>query len=200
MKTNRIEIIISGIGGQGVVYSANLLGYAALYRHSFSSNIAHYGPESRGSITTSEIVISDFKKSNPNNQIDYPCVESPDIFMTLHQKGLDHHITNQKINTSNLKYLIYDSTLVCIPKAITGTLKQVNSIGIPASQLAKEKFNNIMIANIILTATLGKLTGIISRKNLERALKGMMNANDYKINLQAIEIGYSTSTHSQMAS
>ena len=206
MKTNRIEIIISGIGGQGVVYSANLIGRAALYqsakggsavgtgtpqraffRHKFSSNIAHYGPESRGSVTTSEVVISN---PIPHNQIDYPCVESPNIFIAMHQKGYDYHITNHKTDISHLKYLIYDSTIVTIPKITMPHIDNLNLIAIPASQLAKEKLKNIMMANIILTAALVKATGIITRNNLERALKEMVTTKDYQLNLQAIKIGY----------
>ncbi|MFH1230249.1 MAG: 2-oxoacid:acceptor oxidoreductase family protein [Planctomycetota bacterium] len=187
MKTNRIEIIISGIGGQGVVYSANLIGRAALYQHKFSSSIAHYGPESRGSVTTSEVVISN---PIPHNQIDYPCVESPDIFIAMHQKGYDYHITNHKTDISHLKYLIYDSTLVNISKTITPAIKKVNLIAIPASQLAKEELKNIMMANIILTAALVKATVIITRNNLERTLKEMTNLKEHRLNLQAIKIGY----------
>ncbi|MFH1231025.1 MAG: 2-oxoacid:acceptor oxidoreductase family protein, partial [Planctomycetota bacterium] len=192
MKTNRIEIIISGIGGQGVVYSANLLGSAALYRHKFSSSIAHYGPESRGSVTTSEVIISNpsgrarfptvpkdgsFGGTNPtktfNSDLDYPCVESPDIFIAMHQKGYDYHITSHRLHRLNLKYLIYDSTLVTIPKTTMPHMGNLNLIAIPASQLAKEELKNIMMANIILTAALVKATGIITRNNLERALKEM---------------------------
>jgi 2-oxoglutarate ferredoxin oxidoreductase subunit gamma len=221
MKQDRIEIIISGIGGQGVVYSANLLSRAALYQHKFSSSIAHYGPESRGSVTTSEVVIS-----NPTTPLiplnkggikggyfpltkgeggggyspltkgeggclDYPCVESPDIFIAMHQKGFDHHITNHKMDVSNLKYLIYDSTIVnCELPLRDKLLGNCEFIPVPASQLAKEKLKNIMMANIILTAALVKATGIITRENLKRALKQMAPPKDYQLNLQAIELGY----------
>ncbi|MFH0888391.1 MAG: 2-oxoacid:acceptor oxidoreductase family protein [Planctomycetota bacterium] len=198
MKSDRIEIIISGIGGQGVVYSANLLSRAALYQHTFSSNIAHYGPESRGSVTTSEVVISNppdrmtsragLKSST--SKIDYPCVESPDIFIAMHQKGFDHHITSHRLHRLNLKYLIYDSTLVNISKTIAPDIKKVNLIAIPASQLAKEKLKNIMMANIILTASVVKATKIVTRENLESALKQMAPPKDYQLNLQAIELGY----------
>jgi len=189
LNQNRIEILVSGIGGQGVVYSTNLLGCTAVLQYPFTSTIAHYGPESRGSVTTSEVVISNLKSSTSklNNQIDYPCVESPDIFIAMHQKGYDYHITNHKTDISNLKYLIYDSTLVSIRET---TVSHINLIAVPASQLAKEKLKNIMMANIILTAALVKATGIITRRNLERALKEMVSTKDYQLNLQAIEIGY----------
>jgi len=218
-----------------VVYSANLLSRAALYQHKFSSSIAHYGPESRGSVTTSEVVISNLTTPLiPLNKggikggyspltkgegggsyspltkgeggcLDYPCVESPDIFIAMHQKGYDYHITNRKTDISNLKYLVYDSTIVNCEAAAESRLfrgelhirfaqcKRIANcefIALPASQLAKEKLKNIMMANIILTAALVKVTGIITRKNLERALKEMVSTKDYQLNLQAIEIGY----------
>jgi len=230
-----------------VVYSANLLSRAALYQHKFSSSIAHYGPESRGSVTTSEVVISNLTTPLiPLNKggikggyfpltkgggggsyspltkgegggsyspltkgeggcLDYPCVESPDIFIAMHQKGYDYHITSHKMDVSNLKYLIYDSTIVNCEAAAESRLfrgelhirfaqcKRIANcefIALPASQLAKEKLKNIMMANIILTAALVKTTGIITRKNLERTLKEIVPPKDYQLNLQAIELGY----------
>jgi 2-oxoglutarate ferredoxin oxidoreductase subunit gamma len=197
---NRIEIIISGIGGQGVVYSANLIAKSALSEYAYVSAIAHYGPESRGSVTTSEVIIS----NHLDGDLDYPCVESPDIFIAMHQKGFDYHITNNRLHGLSLKYLIYDSTLVTIPKTTMHNIENLNLIGIPASQLAKEKFKNIMMANIILTAALTKTTKIITRNNLEKTFKEMTNSKEHRINLQAIEIGYlknnisyqSSTTHS----
>ncbi|MDI6732445.1 MAG: 2-oxoacid:acceptor oxidoreductase family protein [Planctomycetota bacterium] len=199
MWKNRIEIFISGIGGQGVVYSGNLIARAGLLQYNFASCIAHYGPESRGSITSSEVVISsqiqNSKLQIPNSNrhhIDYPIVELPDIFIAMHQKPYDYYITNKNLPLDNLKYLIYDSTIVTprqpAPHITLCAGRQV--VPVPATKLAKEKLNNIVVANLILTAVLVKETGILKEESLELSLKEFASARDYQTNLQALQIGY----------
>ena len=188
MNKDRIEILIGGIGGQGVVYSANLIARAGLIRHKFASSIAHYGPESRGSVTTSEVVIS----NNQSGDLDYPVVETPDVFIAMHQKAYDAYMAKHKIPPA---HLIYDSTIVNPDGKLSLQDKRSAScefIGVPASQMAKDKLGNIMMANIILTAAFAKTTGIISQGELEETLKGVVSSPmDFTLNKEAIEIGFS---------
>ncbi|MEW6027418.1 MAG: 2-oxoacid:acceptor oxidoreductase family protein [Planctomycetota bacterium] len=177
MTKERSEILIGGIGGQGVVYSANLIARSALRQYKFASSIAHYGPESRGSVTTSEVVISNPVSDGP----DYPVVERPDVFIALHQKAYDEYLAGHKTSP---EYLIYDSTLVTVGSGRDGL------VGVPASQLAKEKLSNIMMANIILTAVFAKTTGLVPRDDLEQALKEIMPARDFTLGQKALEIGF----------
>ena len=76
----RTEVRISGIGGQGVVYGADLLGLAASEAHHSVAVSASYGAEARGTSTAAEVVISD-------KPIDYPCVELPNYLILMHQKA-----------------------------------------------------------------------------------------------------------------
>ncbi|MBI5777877.1 MAG: 2-oxoacid:acceptor oxidoreductase family protein [Planctomycetes bacterium] len=181
MKQERVEILIGGIGGQGVVYSANLIARAGLIRRKFASSIAHYGPESRGSVTTSEVVISD----SPTGDLDYPVVEKPDVFIAMHQKAYESYEMKHK---SPPPYLIYDSTLVNINPGLGIPSSQI--ITVPASQLAKDKLGNIMMANIILMAAFAGRTAVIARDDLEQALKEIVSANDFALNQKALEIGF----------
>jgi len=183
MTSERIEIIIAGIGGQGVIYSADLIAKAALSKYGFVSMIAHYGPESRGSVTSAEVVISN-AKSEVN--LDYPIVESPDIFIAMHQKGFEHHMVNRKTDITRLKYIIYDSTLVSIPK--DKDLRKIELFAIPATQLAKDELKNIKMANIILTAAIAKAANFLSRADLEKAITDMSAINDSAFNLKAIAL------------
>ncbi|MEK7309276.1 MAG: 2-oxoacid:acceptor oxidoreductase family protein [Planctomycetota bacterium] len=205
MNKDRIEILIGGIGGQGVVYSANLIARAGLIRHKFASSMAHYGPESRGSVTTSEVVISNLDSAN---QIDYPVVEAPDVFIAMHQKAYEGYIAKHKSaprcesgrsvskGIGAPEYVIYDSTLVTINSALrtefipAGKRGHSALVAVPASQLAKDKLGNIMMANIILTAAFAKITGVITKDDLERGLKEMVSADDFVLNQSAIEIGF----------
>ena len=62
------EIELAGEGGQGVVLAAIILAdAAATFDGRFAAQSASYGPEARGGLTKSEVVISD-------HEIDYPRV------------------------------------------------------------------------------------------------------------------------------
>ena len=189
MNKDRIEILIGGIGGQGVVYSANLIARAGLIRHAFALSIAHYGPESRGSVTTSEVVISNpperARAGSPSGDLDYPVVETPDVFIAMHQKAYDGYMAKHK---SAPEYLIIDSTLVSANPEFP--VQGPGLIQVPASQLAKDKLGNIMMANIILAAVFAKVTGVITKDDLAQVLKEMVSINDSARNHEAIEIGF----------
>ena len=53
------EIIISGFGGQGVLFAGQLLSYAALAEGLHVTWIPSYGPEMRGGTANCTVMISD---------------------------------------------------------------------------------------------------------------------------------------------
>lgn len=203
----RTEILIGGIGGQGVVYAANLLGKAATAEGKFASAAAHYGPESRGSVTTSEVVISD-------EPIDYPYTEQPDVFIALHQAAYEKE--KHKIKPDGL--IIVDSTLVNPAKSgadnigghPSGIPLRINypvyteSFGVPqdklsecvrnrvisrpATQLARDRLNNVTLANLILLGALVHETRIVSFEVLEKVL-GEMTSRQGGTSLEALRLG-----------
>jgi 2-oxoglutarate ferredoxin oxidoreductase subunit gamma len=176
----RAEIWFGGIGGQGVVYAANLLGQAASAVYPYVAATAHYGPESRGGLTSAELIISDA------GTIDYPYIESPNMLVIMHQRS----VADIPKDLTALTHIIYDSTLVSdMP------LRALNDIGakqshpalipVPATQLARERFDNIQMANLILLGALVKAAGIVTPEALLSALKsGQADAK------QAIELGF----------
>lgn len=181
MQKNRIELVVGGLGGQGVVYLANMIARAALNRHKFTSSIAHYGPESRGSVTTSEVIISDTMRVG----VDYPVVESPNMFIAMHQKAYEDWAVKYQLAAG---ITIYDATLVRIePKS---GFNKSEFIGVPASQLARNNLGDIMMANVILAAVFSKKTGVITKSDLRSFLKSHVPAKLWDINWEAVEIGF----------
>ncbi|MEK7871409.1 MAG: 2-oxoacid:acceptor oxidoreductase family protein, partial [Nitrospirota bacterium] len=62
----RYEIRLSGSGGQGLILAGIILAEAAgIYDKKYVVQTQSYGPEARGGVSKSEIVISD-------EEIDYP--------------------------------------------------------------------------------------------------------------------------------
>ena len=68
---NRDEIILGGLGGQGIILAGYILGKAAsLFDKRNSTHIQDYGPEARGGACQTQVVISD-------SQISYPYIDNP---------------------------------------------------------------------------------------------------------------------------
>lgn len=98
----RLEICLSGSGGQGLILAGIILAEAAgIYDGKEAIQTQSYGPEARGGASRSEVVIS-------NDTIDYPKVIKSDILLALTQTACDKYIKN--LNQDGI--LVADSTLV----------------------------------------------------------------------------------------
>lgn len=104
----RIEVRLTGFGGQGMVLSGIILARAAMYDKKEVVQTQSYGPEARGGACSSEVVISD-------EAILYPLIEEADILVAISQEALDKHINSIKKGGT----LIIDSdTISRSPKKI----------------------------------------------------------------------------------
>ena len=72
----RIEIRLSGSGGQGLILAGIILAEAAILDGKNAVQTQSYGPEARGGASRSEVIIS-------NASIDYPKVSKSDILLAL---------------------------------------------------------------------------------------------------------------------
>jgi 2-oxoglutarate ferredoxin oxidoreductase subunit gamma len=73
----RVEILISGFGGQGVVKLGQILATAAVHAGRHATMLVSHGTETRGGYVRSQVVMAD-------EAIDSPVVERPDFFAPCH--------------------------------------------------------------------------------------------------------------------
>lgn len=78
----KVEIRISGLGGQGVVLIGQILGKAAVYDGKNAVQTQSYGAEARGTLAKSEIIISEDK-------IGFPTVRKCDILVAMNREALN---------------------------------------------------------------------------------------------------------------
>ncbi|MBU1740547.1 MAG: 2-oxoacid:acceptor oxidoreductase family protein, partial [Proteobacteria bacterium] len=75
----RIEIILAGSGGQGMILAGLILAEAAgLYDGRQVAMVQNYGPEARGGTSKAEVILSD-------QTIDYPLCTAVDVLLALTQ-------------------------------------------------------------------------------------------------------------------
>jgi len=172
-KLKKIEIRISGLGGQGVVLAGQILGKAAVYDGKNAVQTQSYGAEARGTMAKSEIIISESK-------IGFPAVRKCDILIAMNQEALDKNLQDLKENS----LLLIDSSLV---KKVPQVKAKVYEI--PATELSEKVFGHKTYANIIMLGELTKITRLVSQSSMEKAVKDTVAEKAAAANLQAYKKG-----------
>ena len=78
------EIIISGFGGQGVLFAGQLLTYAAMDSGKVVTWIPSYGPEMRGGTAHCTVIVAD-------EEIGSPLVRQPQAAIVMNLPSLDRY-------------------------------------------------------------------------------------------------------------
>ena len=152
--SKKVEIRISGLGGQGVVLAGEILGRAAVYDGKEVVETASYGAEARGSTAKSEVIIADQK-------IGYPKVRKCDVLVAMSQSALGKNIGDLKENG----ILIVDKGLVERVPEVKAKVFEV-----PATKTAETELSSRVHANVVMLGALVKVTRTVSEKACERAI------------------------------
>lgn len=168
----RVELRVTGLGGQGAITTGHLLGRAAaLYDNKEATVTEGYSPYITGGWSRADVVISD-------GPIDYPSVSRLDVLVTMYQEGLD-------LNLGFLKpggLVIVESRLV---DCAEGGQRRV--VKIPALDLA-EKLGRSILANVVILGALAASTGVVSIDSIKRALADRF-PKAVELNMKALEAG-----------
>jgi len=171
---SRTEILIGGLGGQGVVLSGILLGTAAtLFEGKQAVQTQSYSSELRGGSTRAEVIISEEPVTDPQ-------VRKPDILIALAEDALSKYIN--RIKPKGL--LVIDSDLVKGAKP-----GDYDILAIPATSIADKEMGNIVVANLIILGALLKKTGLLSVEAMEKAIEVSVPKKAIPLNLNAFRRG-----------
>jgi 2-oxoglutarate ferredoxin oxidoreductase subunit gamma len=169
----KVEIRISGHGGQGVVLAGQILGNAAVYDGKNALQTQTYGAEARGSLARSEVIIADGK-------IGFPAVRKCDVLVAMNQKSLDAH----------LKYLKKEGILIVDSSSVENIPEvRVRIFKIPATETAKKAFGENIYANMIILGALTRIANLVSGESMEKAIKENVPERTVDVNLNAFRRG-----------
>jgi 2-oxoglutarate ferredoxin oxidoreductase subunit gamma len=170
----RTEILIGGVGGQGVVLSGILLGTAAtLFDGKQSVQTQSYSSELRGGSTRAEVIISEERVTDPE-------VRRPDILILMAEDAVGRYL--HKIKPKGL--LAIDADLV---KGVKEGDYEILSV--PATSLADQEMGNIVVANLIILGALIKKTKLLSVEAMEKAIEMSVPKKAVGLNLKAFRRG-----------
>ncbi|MGB3479450.1 MAG: 2-oxoacid:acceptor oxidoreductase family protein [bacterium] len=176
----KVNVRIAGSGGQGAVFAGIILARAAvLYdaKHAtqkdgkFAIQTQSYGPEARGSVSKSDVKISDEK-------ICYPYVEIPNILIVMSEQAYTKYSKE-----------IGDTTIVLIDEDLVKSRPKVKYYKIPTNKIAKE-IGKQVVTNIVMIGALCGITQIISKEAVEKAIIELAPKGSETFNRTAFDKGY----------
>jgi 2-oxoglutarate ferredoxin oxidoreductase subunit gamma len=150
------QIIISGFGGQGALFAGQLLTYAGLEEGRQVSWLPSYGPEMRGGTARCTVTVSD-------EPIGSPLTDTPSAVVALNPPSLE--MFEPKVLPNGL--LIVNSSIA--KEKVDRS--DIRSLRIPATDLARDEFQNERMANMILLGALVRVTGVVTLDSLMTALQ-----------------------------
>lgn len=172
---NRIEIKLSGFGGQGIILAGYILGKAAaLYDHRHATMTQNYGPESRGGACSAQVIISD-------EPVSYPHLTRPHVLVAMFQESYTKYAG--ELREGGL--LVIDQDLVRPDRVAP----HVRLYSVPATRIAEE-LGRKTIANIVMLGCLAALDDSVSPEALKQAVRESVPKGTEELNIRAFERGY----------
>jgi 2-oxoglutarate ferredoxin oxidoreductase subunit gamma len=168
----KIEIIIGGHGGQGVVLAGQILGKAAAFDGKNVVQTQSYGAEARGSLAKSEVIISD-------SRIGFPAVRKCDVLVAMNQESLEKLLPYLKDDG----ILVVDSSVEKVPVVKAKTYR------VPAVETAKKVFGESLFANMVILGALTKITRMVSEESMEKSIRESVSEKTLEANIKAFRMG-----------
>ena len=170
------EIVISGFGGQGLLFTGKVLAHAGLIEGRELSWLPSYGPEMRGGTANCNVILSD-------TPVGSPIVQHPNVLVVMNTPSLDKY---ESAVVPGGKIFV-DSTL------ITRKVERddVEVFYIPATQMATDMGYH-GLANMILLGAVLRETNCIADATVDDALHHVIparKANLFDANKACIEAG-----------
>lgn len=167
------EMRFSGLGGQGMILCAYVVGRAAAVvdgRHATLNQA--FGPEARGSACSAQLVVSD-------EPVMYPYVRGTDILVAMSQDAYQRFVDEVRDGGT----VIVDESLVT--PAATGRVRIVTA---PVT-LAAERLGKRIVGNMVMAGVFTEVTGVVSAEAMRRAIRESVPSGTEELNLAAFERG-----------
>jgi 2-oxoglutarate ferredoxin oxidoreductase subunit gamma len=138
----KVDVVLAGFGGQGVLFAGQLLAHAALAAQLHTTWYPSYGPEVRGGTANCTVVISD-------GPIGSPVVARPQAAIVMNLPSFDRY--EPLVRPGGL--LIVNSSL--IERSVARD--DVDVVGVPADDVAAELGHPRLTNMVLLGALLARI-------------------------------------------
>ena len=171
------EIIIAGFGGQGVLFSGQIIAYSAMDAGKEVTWIPSYGPEMRGGTANCTVVIAD-------HEIGSPLVKNPPLAIALNLPSFDKYEET----------LATGGTLIVNQSMVDRDAKRedINVIFVPCNEIAEE-IGNKKLMNMVAVGALLTALSEITLQDVEKSLEDHLPARHKHLlpmNFEALRRGF----------
>ncbi len=165
------EIVVAGFGGQGVLFTGQLLAYAGMDAGREVTWIPSYGPEMRGGTANCTVVISE-------EEIGSPMVEKPTAVIAMNLPSLDKY-----------ENMVKPGGVLVINESMVdrhSERKDIKVVSVKANEIA-EKLGDTRMTNMVLLGALLANLPVLPLDVIEKALKGHLPERHHKLLAQNFE-------------
>ncbi len=155
-----------------MVLAGVLLGQAAVNGGFYAAGSNSYGAQARGSACKAEVVLD-------TEPIDYPHVESPDVFVAMSQGAYDSF----SAQTARGGTILFDTGMV---KSEGGPDEK----GVDVTAVAMKELENKQAANVVWVGIVAGLTGWFDKENLMKAVEQYVPKRFLALNRKALDRGF----------
>ncbi len=170
---SKLELRLTGAGGQGVILGSIILAEATLMAGKNVVQSQSYGPEARGGLCKAEVIVD----SEP---IDYSKVEHPDFLLALTQESL-----NKYAPQISAKGIIMADDSLRIPES----LHAGRVVRVPILKTAREVVGKAVTSNIVAVGAINEVLGLASEEALEKAVLLHVPKQTAQLNCRALHEG-----------
>lgn len=153
--SERLELKMAGIGGQGVLLAAQLLARAGIREFPYVTWFPSYGTQKRGGDSTCTVILS-------RERIHSPVLSRPKAMVMMHRTALDRF--EETVRGGGL--IVVDSSLVDRPVG----REDVAVCYVPANAVANE-LGSAQLANFVLLGAFVERTKQLSFDTLESTIE-----------------------------
>jgi 2-oxoglutarate ferredoxin oxidoreductase subunit gamma len=166
--------ILSGFGGQGLLFAGQVLAQAGMFEGLHVSWLPSYGPEMRGGTASCTVIVAD-------RPIGSPVVDRVDLLIALNPPSLAKF--EGLLAPGGL--LVLNDSLIEADPART----DIEVLRVPCSALARSVGDERVISVIALGAAIGRLP-IVAPESMRQALTLKGSREVVEMNLQAFGLGF----------
>jgi 2-oxoglutarate ferredoxin oxidoreductase subunit gamma len=171
---DRIEIVASGFGGQGVVRLGQIIGETGVKQDLHVTMLKSHGTEMRGGYVRSQVVLS-------KQIIDSPICETPDYFIALSNAAYSRF----KDTVTDSGLIIFDPAFV---EKVDKRLKCTQQ-AFPAKQISVDNFDTPLFANSLVLGVITRSVDVLDKKIVLECILDII-PKFHEQNRRAFEMGF----------
>ncbi len=170
----KVEVRISGQGGQGIILASIILAEAAgIYDGKYVIQSQVYGAAARGEISKADVIISD-------EEIFFPEVLHPDVLVALSEESFKAYS----------KALLPTGIVVIDSFYVRNYENREGLFVFPFFEISMRITGKRISANIASLGAISGLTSCVELSSLERAMKNRFDSDMYQKNIEVLRESY----------